>query len=290
MLASPPGSPPGPEALETSSESGLPLSIPSPKRISGRDNPEFKRFLAVRSRKNRDLILVEGPKLLEEAVRSKLTLDVVAFDDHVVSVSDGRLPACAPRLWVQFAGTLMRSLSDVSTHQGILTLVERPRFGRDWLTKKDAFLLVLDGLQDPGNVGTLLRTAEAAGITGVLLTRGCADPLSPKALRASAGSAFRLPHIPDLSPEGLLSLLPKGMRLAAAVADPKAVSAFGETPFAPPIALALGSEGSGLSRQIETAASVRIRVPSAARVESLNVAAAGAVLMFEIARRAGRLA
>lgn len=261
------------------------MSIPSPKRISGRDNPEFKRFLAVRARKNRDLILVEGPKLLGEAVRSGLRVEVVASDD----ASREAVAHFDARSTVVFAAPLMKNLADVETHQGVLALVERPRFGRDWLTKKDAFVLVLDGLQDPGNVGTMLRTAEAAGVTGVLLTRGCADPLSPKALRASAGSAFRLPHILDLSPEDLLSLLPEGMRLAAGVADPRAESAFGDGSLSVPIALALGSEGSGLKPEIERAAASRIRVPSAAKVESLNVAAAGAVLMFEIARRCGRL-
>jgi len=264
------------------------LSISSPKRISGRDNPEFKRFLAVRARKNRDLILVEGPKLLGEAVRSGLAIDVVALDDSVASVSVGLVAAGSPRL-VQFAAPLMKSLSEVETHQGIVALVERPRFGREWLAKKDAFILILDGLQDPGNVGTLIRTAEAAGVSGVLLTRGCADPLSPKALRASAGSAFRMPHVPDLLPLDLLALLPRGLRIVAAVAGSDATSAFGDTPLTPPMAIALGSEGSGLTSQIEKAASVRLRVPSAAKVESLNVAAAGAVVMFEIARRAGRL-
>ena len=102
----------------------------------------------------------------------------------------------------------MRSLSEVETHRGVIALVDRPRFTRDFLNAKDAFVLVLDGLQDPGNVGTLFRTAEAAGVSGVLLTRGCADPLSPKALRASAGSAFRLPHLLNLSIDELLKALP----------------------------------------------------------------------------------
>lgn len=265
------------------------MSIPPSKRISGRDNPEFKRFLAVRARKERDLILVEGPKLLAEALRSKLAVDAVGFDGQVASESAALLSACAPRVMVQFAPPLMKSLSDVLTHQGIVALVERPRFDRGWLAQGNAFVLILDGLQDPGNVGTLLRTAEAAGVAGVLLTRGCADPLSPKALRASAGSAFRVPHVSDLQIDDLLSLLPKAVRLVAAVAGRDAISAFGDAPLAPPIALALGSEGSGLSDPIERAASVRLRVPGAADVESLNVAAAGAVLMFEIARRAGRL-
>lgn len=265
------------------------MSIPPTKRISGRDNPEFKRFLAVRARKERDLLLVEGPKLVAEALRSKLVIDTVGFGEQVASVSAALLSTCAPRVLVQFAPPLMKSLSEVETHQGIVALVERPRFAREWLAREDAFVLVLDGLQDPGNVGTLLRTAEAAGVSGVLLTRGCADPLSPKALRASAGSAFRMPHVSDLPAGDLLSLLPGGVRLVAAVAGPGAASAFGDTPLIPPIALALGSEGSGLSPQIEGAASAKLRVPSAAAVESLNVAAAGAVLMFEIARRSGRL-
>lgn len=260
------------------------LSISTTKRISARDNPEFKRFLAVRARKDRALILIEGPKLLAEALRSKLVVKAIAVEE---SAEGSPTALGVPTL--RFAAPLMKSLSEVETHQGIVALVERPRFGREWLEKKDAFILVLDGLQDPGNVGTLLRTAEAAGVLGILLTRGCADPLSPKALRASAGSAFRMPHVLDLPADDLLSLLPKGIRLVAAVAGPEASSAFGDSPLAPPIALALGSEGSGLTLQIERAASVRLRVPSARDVESLNVAAAGAVLMFEIARRSGRL-
>jgi len=260
------------------------MSISTPKRISGRDNPEFKRFLAVRARKNRELILVEGPKLLGEATRSKLHVRAVALEESAVGISGN--PGA---VFLRFSAPLMKSLSDVETHKGSIALVERPRFTDAWLDHEDAFILVLDGLQDPGNVGTLFRTAEAAGVTGVLLTRGCADPLSPKALRASAGSAFRLPHLLDLSVDELLGKLPRGVRLAAAVAGPGASSVFDAAELSLPLALALGSEGSGLDPRIEGAASNRIRIPSARSVESLNVAIAGAVVMFEIARRAGIL-
>lgn len=260
------------------------MSISPLKRISGRDNPEFKRFLAVRARKNRGLILVEGPKLLQEAVRSGLSVMAVAVDEFPTPPAALR---GVPHL--QFTAPLMKSLSDVETHQGSIALVERPRFEEDWLKRKDAFILVLDGLQDPGNVGALFRTAEAAGVSGALLTRGCADPLSPKALRASAGSAFRLPHVLDLSPEELMGRLPGGVRLLAAVAGLRALSVFDEAPLSLPLALALGSEGSGLDPRIETASSHQVRIPIARDVESLNVAAAGAIVMFEIARRAGIL-
>jgi TrmH family RNA methyltransferase len=260
------------------------VPIPSPKRISGRDNPEFKRFLAVRARKTRDLVMVEGSKLLGEAVRSNLKVVLIAVDG--TSRSEGALGSSGP--WVQFSAPLMKSLSEVETHQGVIALVERPRPTREWLKGPDSFVLILDGLQDPGNVGTIFRTAEAAGVSGVLMTRGCADPLSPKALRASAGSAFRVPHVPDLPVDELLSLLPPGLCLAATVVGPGSISVF-EAPLNLPLALALGSEGSGLDPRVEAAASMRIRVPIAGKVESLNVAAAGAIALFEIARRAGTL-
>lgn len=260
--------------------------MPSLKRISGRDNAEFKRFLAARSRRSDDLILVEGPKLLDEAIRSKLVVRMIAVDEGSAALDAAQGFPDLPR--VQFSSVLMKSLADVETHQGVLALVERPGIERGWLGVKDAFILILDSLQDPGNVGTLFRSAEAAGVSGLLLTRGCADPLSPKALRASAGSAFRLPHLSDLTADEALALLPDRTRLMAATVGPLAASIF-ETPLDLPLALALGSEGSGLSRHIEGAATARIRIPVARPVESLNVAAAGAIVMFEIARRAGKL-
>jgi TrmH family RNA methyltransferase len=259
------------------------MSIPPPKRISGRDNPEFKRFLAVHARKNRDLILVDGPKLLEEAIRSGLSVEAVALSES--RAGDIRVPRIP---YYQFSAPLMKSLSGVETSQGVVALIARPCLTTDWLQHPNAFVLVLDGLQDPGNVGTLFRTAEAAGVSGILLTRGCADPLSPKALRSSAGSAFRLPHVQNLSTDELLALIPTRTRLVAAVSGPGALSVF-DAPLSLPLALAVGSEGSGLDPRIEAAARHRIRVPGARKVESLNVAAAGAIVMFEIARRAATL-
>jgi len=259
------------------------VPIPSPKRISGRDNPEFKRLLAARGRKTKDLILVEGRKLIGEALRSHVPVAMIAVKD---ADGVGEWEAHAPvRL---LSAPLMKSLTEVESPQGVVALVERPRSPSDWLDRPDAFILILDGVQDPGNVGTLFRTAEAAGVSGLLLSRGCADPLSPKALRASAGSAFRLPYRHDLRVQELLEALPARARLVAAVSDAGAPSLF-DTPLRLPLGLALGSEGSGLDPLIEAAASARVRVPSARDVESLNVGVAGAIALFEIARQAGIL-
>ena len=259
-------------------------SIAARKRISGRDNAEFKRFLAVKTRKNRDLVLVEGPKLLAEAVRSRVELKVVAVDG--TSVSENLVPDGIAA--VQFSSALMGSLSDVETHQGVIALAARPVFSKEWLEDSKAFVLILDGIQDPGNLGTLIRSAEAFGVSGVILSRGCADPFSPKALRASAGSAFRVPHVAHLGVDAVLELLPSRVRLVAAIAGTEPLSVF-DAPLGLPLALALGSEGSGLSPRLEAEASVRIRIPQARPVESLNVASAGAIALFEIARRAAIL-
>jgi TrmH family RNA methyltransferase len=260
------------------------VSISHPKRISGRDNPQFKRFLAARSRKVQGLTLVEGPKLLDEAIRSGLAIRMIALDERAAKVSDSWRTAPI----IHLAAPLMKRLVEVETHQGVVALVERPGHDGEWRREAQDFVLILDGVQDPGNVGTLFRTAEAAGVSGVLLTRGCADPFSPKALRASAGSAFRLPYIREVTPDSLLDRLPKGVAIMAAVAEKTSYSAF-ENAAVGPTALALGSEGSGLSAGLLALAKRKVRIPLAREVESLNVAAAGAILLFEIARRSGRL-
>ena len=224
--------------------------------------------------------------MLEEARASKLRIEIIAFDESAPSA--GRAGFGRAETLLHVTKALMRELSDVETAQGVVALAVRPTFDPAWLANPKAFILILDRVQDPGNVGTLIRSAEAAGASGVLLTRGCADPLAPKALRASAGSAFRLPHVSGLSAFEALAFLPRGTLVLAARTTPATTSIFGvELSF--PLALALGSEGSGLGAEFAAAGTVAVRIPHARKVESLNVAAAGSVAMFEIARRAGQL-
>jgi RNA methyltransferase, TrmH family len=253
------------------------------RRISARDNSDFKRFMAVKARKERGFILVEGPKLIEEAIRSGLRIESVAtLEPRAPDGLDAGIPL------IQFAAPLMSAIADVETNQGVIALARRPDSDAAWLEQPCAFTLILDGVQDPGNVGTLFRTAEAAGVDGVLLARGCADPLSSKALRASAGSAFRMPHLIDLAASDVLEKVGSNTPIIATSVQRGAPSLF-DAKFMLPLALALGSEGRGLGTEIEVAASIRVRIPQAKPVESLNVATAGAIALFEIARREGRL-
>jgi TrmH family RNA methyltransferase len=254
--------------------------------VTSRQNRVFKRWRALAAGDDPSLVVVEGAHLLIEAAKARLRVVDVALDPN----------APQAREWMSFAGggdapvtpmarALLSSLSTVESSPGILGVVERPPRRRAALRDAD-FVLILDGVQDPGNVGALLRSAEAAGVGDVWLLDGCADPLGAKALRASAGSAFRVPVLAGLGPQDAVGAARgAGLRLAALDARPGLPSLF-DAPLALPLALVLGSEGRGLREELRRAADVVVRIPLRGPVESLNVAAAGAIALFEVARRA----
>jgi RNA methyltransferase, TrmH family len=148
-------------------------------------------------------------------------------------------------------------------------------------------LLVAVGIQNPGNLGSLLRTAEAAGATGAWLTEGCADPYSWKSLRGSMGSAFRLPLRRRVETASLAETLrARGLRTLAAGAT--AARRYDAVDLRGPLALLLGSEGAGLPDELAAAAELRVSIPLARPVESLNVGVAAGILLFEAARQRRR--
>jgi TrmH family RNA methyltransferase len=186
--------------------------------------------------------------------------------------------------------TVSREVFDALTHvespQGVLAIVVRPATAPPAVLRDPHGLFaVLDGIQDPGNVGAIVRTAAAAGATGVVTAGPVADPYSPKALRASAGAVFRLPllEFPTV-PEAAAALVAEGVHLL--VADPRGDSADSEVSFAHPLALVFGSERGGADPAWGRAGARSVRLPMASTVESLNVAAAAAVLLYR-ARAAG---
>jgi TrmH family RNA methyltransferase len=184
------------------------------------------------------------------------------------------------------AEALVASLSDARTPQGLVALAERPQPAVERIFAGTPLVLVADAVQDPGNLGALLRSAEAAGATGALLTTGCADPFSWKALRGSMGSAFRLPLATGLALEAALErLAARGVVVYATAADGE--KRYDEADLRGPVAVVVGSEGRGLAPATQRQASARLRVPLAAPVESLNVAVAAALVLFEAARQRG---
>ncbi len=278
--------------------------------ITSRDNRWLKEFrLALRGglATETGAVGVEGVRLVEEALRSGCVIDAVLLSESGERHRERLAPVIdRPEIAIPILRTtdrLFEGVADTEHPQGVAALV-RPRAGAfDDLLKKpegacSPLLVVLAGVQDPGNVGTIIRTASAFGATGAATAAsgqsGTASPYSPKALRASAGAALHLPIVAGMSlPILLTQLRVAGVRTLASVAhasadasgDDGAVLAPWDVDWCQPVALLVGNEGAGLPPEVERSADARIRIPMASGIESLNAAAAAAVLFYEAARQ-----
>jgi TrmH family RNA methyltransferase len=258
-----------------------------PRLIESRQNPRVKELRAALARTGRTpsgLIAIEGEHLVTEAMRSHLRFATVFLRDGYqppfATPDDAEHLLLPPDVF----------LSAVATEQpqGIAALVHPPVFSPDTYPDtlfrgQATLILVLAGLQDPGNVGTLLRSAEAFAATGVLLLPGTASPWNPKALRASAGSAFRVPAITATEAEALDLLAEHSIPAIAAVA--RSGISVSAAPLTKSCALLIGNEGAGLSDSLIAAAAHRITIPMPGKVESLNAAIAGSLLLYEASRQ-----
>ena len=245
---------------------------------------------------------VEGVRLVEEALRSGCRIEAVLFSESGARHRE-RLASLVDRTEIAFpvfrtTDRLFEGIADTEHPQGVAALVQ-PRAAtlEDLLHPATGapLVVILVGVQDPGNVGTILRTAAAFGASGAATCAsaqsGTANPYSPKALRASAGAAFHLPIFAGMSlPILLTQLRIAGVHIfASSLHEPHEAGASMFSPWEvdwrEPVAVLLGNEGAGLPEEIERSADRRIRIPMAASVESLNAAAAAAVLFYEAARQ-----
>jgi TrmH family RNA methyltransferase len=259
--------------------------------VRSRANPLFKRLRSLKGRSGEgDLCLLEGPTLLGEALDAGVALVEVA----VTPAAEER-PAVAKmiqRLRGQavpvrrLAASLLASLSETQATQGIVALAHPPASDEEALFAGNPLVVVAEGLQDPGNLGGLLRTAEGAGASGAYVAAGSADPFSWKALRGSMGSALRLPLVRGLETEAVLERLEsRGVPVFATSAEGE--TRYDEADLAGPAAVVFGREGSGLSEDLLRRAAGRLRIPLARGVESLNVGVAAGLVLFEAARQRG---
>ncbi|MDP9340280.1 MAG: RNA methyltransferase [Acidobacteriota bacterium] len=275
--------------------------------LTSRDNRWLKQFrMALRGGipTESGFVGVEGVRLVEEALRSGCRIEAVLFSEAGERFRERLAPFIArPEIAFPVLRTtdrLFEGLADTEHPQGVAALVEPRVTTFDDLLRAPAevcspLIVVLAGVQDPGNVGTILRTAAAFGATGAAISAsgqsGTANPFSPKALRASAGAAL---HLGILSGTPLPILMTQlkvaGFRtLASSTHEPETgeqpLLAPWEVDWCAPAALLVGNEGSGLPVEVERSADARIRIPMAKGVESLNAAAAAAVLFYEAARQ-----
>lgn len=248
------------------------------ERITSRQNPLITRLRRLgaekKTRRAQGVFLCEGTKLVGEALRWGPPPELLAVAEGTAPPAE--LPA-GVRV-VEVPEALLRAVSTVETPQGMLAVCRTPDTAPPE-TLPEGRLLVLDGVQDPGNVGTILRTLDAFDADGLLLTGGCADPYGWKAVRSSMGAVFRRP-IYSGTPEELAALLHRsGLPLYGAALREDTVDA--RQANYTRCTLAIGSEGRGLSREVLDLCNQTIRIPMSDRCESLNAAIAAAVLLWE---------
>lgn len=266
--------------------------------ITSPDNRRVRQAVSLGARKQRDalgLYLVEGPNPVREALEQDVVLQTLFFLEED-AVSQSRADELAPlrRLAADrkqppeifaLSRALFQKITQTQTPQGVLAVAEKTVYSEEtFFAPRGGNILVLDRIQDPGNLGTLLRTAEAAGFSGAMLLKGCGDVYGPKAVRAAAGTLFRLPLLFPETPQEALDLLRKhGKKIYAAAAGGHVP--YYDCPLTEDAAIVIGNEGNGVSLELQQAADCMLSIPMAGRSESLNAALAGGIIMYEAYRQ-----
>jgi TrmH family RNA methyltransferase len=246
------------------------------KEVTSRDNPFFRELLALaesrQSRRDKRQTLLDGEHLLFEAMRAGITPRQLVISDACVDLQgwQDRLPQVPV---TQLSATLFSKLSPVVTPSGVLSVIDIPA---SIYSEQPRFAVLLEDIQEPGNLGAILRTAAAAGVDVVYLSKGCTEAWSPKTLRGSQGGHFGL-HIVEGADLKQVEESFSGTVYAAALRSQRSLY---DLPLTGPIAFVFGNEGGGLSDTILRAAE-SFSIPMPGSVESLNVAAAAAICLFE---------
>lgn len=265
-----------------------------PANITSRKNEivkEYRKLSASPScRREQGRLSLEGARLCCDAAESRLKVLSLFYTEEAAEKYGDYLKIIRASSPVEYliSQPVAQCLSETKNQQGVFCVCNLPRENSDIPSFSDGkHYLMLENVQDPANLGTVLRTAEAVGIGGAILTGSCCDVYSPKALRAGMGAAFRLPVFRrENAPETVTCLNKAGFRTLAAVPDRDAVLVT-LADFSVPTVAVIGNEGNGLTDETEHACTMRVTIPMKGRAESLNAAASAAILMWEMMREKG---
>ena len=254
--------------------------------ITSVNNGQVKNIIQLnqktKARREQGLFVAEGRKMFGEAPADwieKVYVSETLTSDPVLMKQVEKLP------YDIAADSVFRQMSDTQTPQGILTVLRRPSYTlEDILGGKNPLVMVLEDLQDPGNAGTILRTGEGAGVSGVLLTRTCVDITNPKVIRSTMGSVYRIPFLYVESVVSLTQELKKH-NIRTFAAHLKGRNSYDQESYTGGTAFLIGNEGKGLTEEAANSADCLIRIPMCGKVESLNAAMASGILMYEAARQ-----
>lgn len=261
------------------------------RRVSGRHNPLVKELRRAYSQGLTDdnCFAIEGVRMIEEAIRSSIRLRAVFFSDAARGRQERLLSQIGNKVdVVELPDEGFRSAVDSESPQGVAALVERrPCSLEDALLKSSPpLVVVVAGLQDPGNLGTLIRSAEAFGAGGVLLGEGTVNVFNAKTVRATAGSIFRLPLIEGKLKGFIAALRERAVKLVATSSHKG--TAVAAVNLSVPVAILVGNEGAGLPPELLRQVDELVTIPHAPQVESLNAGIAASVMLYEASRQRGQ--
>lgn len=259
--------------------------------ITSISNVRVKQLLAwQKKRKVREadaVYIVEGIRMYAEAPEEKVKEVYVSESFYYKKKEELQLDKWSKKLEI-LSDSVYAHVSDTKTPQGVLVVMEQMQYSMEQILEEKngvkPLLMVLDNLQDPGNLGTILRAGEAAGVTGVLMSSDCVDIYNPKVIRSTMGSIYRMPFLYTEHLEKVIKeLKDRGIHTYAAHLQGK--HSYEEEDYSQGTAFLIGNEGNGLRAEVADAAEIYIKIPMCGEVESLNAAIASAVLMFEAARQ-----
>lgn len=258
--------------------------------IESNANGQYKKLQKLmkqsRTRRQEGVFVVEGWKMVKEALERNLVLHLYSAEreqehcrEELNRFSRGNVPVDLMR------DNLFSQLSDTVSPQGILGVVRMPVYEREEIVNQpDAKLLCLENIQDPGNLGTMFRTAEGAGMTGVVLTKGCVDLFNPKVVRSTMGSLFRVPFYVCQDMEEEMKFMQK-QGFCFFAAHLQGTKDFTEESYEGSIGILIGNEANGLSEAVSGLADCKVKIPMEGELESLNAAVSAALFMYEVRRK-----
>ncbi len=253
--------------------------------ITSSSNPQLKNIIQLNKkakvRREQGVFVVEGWKMYTEVPKEQL--EKIYISEHFLEKHPDVLkehPGCEV-----VADRVFSSISDTQTPQGILCLVkQKERELKEILKKENPFLILLEDLQDPGNVGTIIRTAEGAGVDGVIMTKNCVDIYNPKTIRSTMGSIYRVPFFITEDLDETLKLL-KEHKVTTYAAHLRGKWDYDRENYCGGTAIMIGNEGNGLSDHLSDQADCLVKIPMCGQLESLNAAMAAGIFMYEAARQ-----
>lgn len=262
--------------------------------ITSSSNSNVKNVIAMQKkgkvRREQDAFVAEGLKMVSEIPKENLIQLYAAESFLMQSENVMHLETVAAekgRCYEIVSDKVFKEMADTQTPQGVLAVVRQSHYRLSDLLPDDRMghIVVLEDLQDPGNLGTILRTGEGAGVTGIVMSKGTVDIYNPKVIRATMGSIYRVPFLYTDCLKELLGEIKKSCTVYAAHLDGKYT--YDKADYTGASALLIGNEANGLSEEISSCADILIRIPMQGKVESLNAGVAASVLMYEVYRQRG---